>query len=141
MKVELFAFCVAATNGAMGELNILGLTEVIAVPQVPIAIGCAIVIKLRFQHTEVGLKEIKTSIINADGKMVCPPMVQKLNVQIPAGGSQATVGTIQNIQNLLLPSAGQYQACLVVNEREEATLPLQVYQPPQFQKPPTQVQG
>lgn len=137
MKVELFALCAAATKGPVGELNILGLTEIVILPQFPAAINCCVVTKIRFQSTESGVKEIQTSIVNVDGKPICPPLIQKANVQIPTGASSAIVGTIQGIHNLQIPNPGQYQIGLTVNQREEATILFQAYQPPQFQRPPT----
>jgi hypothetical protein len=137
MKVELLGLCASATKGAFGELNILGLTDVLLLPQFPAAINCCLVIKMRFQSGEEGMKEIKISIVNVDGVPITnpPPPVQRLNVQIPPGSSSAIVGAIQGIGNLHIPTAGQYQVGLFVNQREEATILIHAYQPPQFQKP------
>ena len=136
MKVDLFGLCFAATKGALGELNILGLTEIIFLPQYPASINASIVGKLRFQTGEDGVKELKITIVNMDGKPLCPPVIQTANVQIPAGASSAIVGIIQGIQNLQISSPGQYQIGLIVNQREEASVAIHALQPPQFQKPP-----
>jgi len=129
MKVDLFAFCLAASRGSFGELNILGLTDIIALPKFPAAItNCSIVAKMRFDEVEAGPKEVKFSIINADGKILASPPPQTFNIQMPPGVPSATVGVVVSILNLQIPTPGQYQIGMAVNQREEGTIPLHFLQ-------------
>lgn len=90
VTTEILTLCFAARPGAQGEINILGATDMILVPQFPVAISCFIVGKLRFQKVEEGMKEIKFSIIDSDGnELQPPPPPQQIQIQIPQGASSA----------------------------------------------------
>jgi hypothetical protein len=129
MKVDLFAFCMAASRGSFGELNILGLTDIVVLPKFPAALtSCSIVAKMRFDEVEAGPKEVKFSIINADGRILASPPPQTFNIQLPPGAPSATVGTVVGLINLLIPTPGQYQIGMAVNQREEGTIPLHFLQ-------------
>lgn len=136
MTTEILTLCFAARPGAQGELNILGATDIVLLPQFPISVNCYIVGKLRFQKIEEGMKEIKFSIIDSDGNTLQPPPpAQQINIQIPAGASSASAAIVVNIQSLHVPRAGEYEIGLAVNGRQEMTIPIFVRQvapqPPQ----------
>lgn len=133
MTTEILTLCFAARPGLQGELNILGATDMILVPQFPIAISCHIVCKLRFQKIEEGLKEIKFSIIDSDGKeLPPPPPPQQIHIQIPSGASSASAAIVVGIPSLQIPKAGEYEIGLAINGRQEMTIPVFVRQlPPQ----------
>jgi len=125
VTTEILTFCFAARPGLQGEINILGATDIIVVPQFPIAINCYIVGKLRFQKIEEGVKEIKFSIIDSDGKeLQPPPPPQQINIQIPAGAASAGAAIVVGIPNLQIPRPGEYEIGLAVNGRQEMTIPL-----------------
>lgn len=131
MTTEMLTLCFAARPSPNGELNILGATDMIFVPQFPIAISCTLVAKLRFQKIEEGMKEIKFSIIDSDGKPVQPaPPAQQINIQIPSGASSASAAIVVGIHSLQIPRAGEYEIGLAVNGRQEMTVPVFVRQPP-----------
>ena len=131
MTTEMLTLCFAARPSPNGELNILGATDIIFVPQFPIAISCNLVAKLRFRKIEEGVKEIRFSIIDSDGKPLQPsPPPQQINIQIPSGGSSASAAIVVGIHNLQIPHAGEYEIGLAVNGRLEMTVPLFVRQPP-----------
>ncbi len=131
MTTEMLTLCFAARPGSNGELNILGAPDIIFVPQFPIAISCSIVAKLRFQKIEEGVKEVRISIIDSDGKPVQPaPPPQQMNIQIPAGASSASAAIVVGIPSLQIPKAGEYEIGLAVNGRLEMTVPVFVRQPP-----------
>ena len=131
MTTEILTLCFAARPSPNGELHILGATDIIFVPQFPIAFGCSLVAKLRFQKIEEGLKEIRFSIIDSDGKPVLPaPPPQQINIQIPSGASSASAAIVVGIASLQIPHAGEYEIGLAVNGRQEMTIPLFVRQPP-----------
>jgi len=131
MTTEMLTLCFAARPSPNGELNILGATDVIFVPQFPIAFSCSLVAKLRFRKIEEGLKEILFSIIDSDGKTVLPaPPPQQINIQIPTGASSASAAIVVGITNLQIPRAGEYEIGLAVNGRLEMTVPIFVRQPP-----------
>jgi len=131
MTTEMLTLCFAARPSPNGELNILGATDIIFVPQFPIAINCYLVAKIRFRKIEEGLKEIKFSIIDSDGKQVQPaPPPQQINIQIPTGSSSASAAIVVGIQSLQIPRAGEYEIGLAVNGRQEMTVPIYVRVPP-----------
>lgn len=125
VTTEILTLCFAARPGAQGEINILGATDMILVPQLPIAISCFIVGKLRFRKIEEGMKEIKFSIIDSDGKeLQPPPPPQQIQIQIPPGASSAGAAIVVGIPNLQIPRAGEYEVGLAVNGRQEMTIPI-----------------
>jgi len=127
----MLTLCFAARPSSNGELNILGATDIIFVPQFPIAINCNLVAKLRFRKIEEGLKEIRFSIIDSDGKPLQPsPPPQQINIQIPSGASSASAAIVVGIHSLQVPRAGEYEIGLAINGRLEMTVPLFVRQPP-----------
>lgn len=140
MTTEILTLCFAARPGAQGELNILGATDIVLLPQFPVGVNCYIVGKIRFQKIEEGVKEIKFSIIDSDGNTLQPPPpAQQINIQIPAGAASASAAIVVNIQNLQIPRAGEYEIGLAVNGRQEMTVPVFVRlaaQPPPT-PPPT----
>lgn len=129
MTTEILTLCFAARPGLQGELNILGATDMIIVPQIPIAISCHIVGKLRFRKSEEGLKEIKFSIIDSDGReLPPPPPPQQIHIQIPSGASSASAAIVVGIPSLQIPKPGEYEIGLAVNGRQEMTVPFFVRQ-------------
>ena len=132
MTTEILTFCFAARPGLQGELNILGATDVIFVPQFPVAISCHIVAKLRFRKSEEGLKEIKISIIDSDGKELQPSQIQQVPIQIPPDASSASAAIVVGMSSLQIPRPGEYEIGLTVNGRQEMTVPIYIRQvPPQ----------
>jgi hypothetical protein len=130
VTTEILTFCFAARPGLQGELNILGATDIIFVPQFPIAISCHIVAKLRFRKAEEGLKEIKISIIDSDGRELQPPQPQQVPIQIPPDASSASAAIVVGIPSLQIPRPGEYEIGLTVNGRQEMTAPFFVRQVP-----------
>jgi hypothetical protein len=135
VTTEILTLCFAARPGPQGELNILGATDIVLLPQFPIGVNCYIVAKLRFQKIEEGLKEIKFSIIDSDGNQLQPPPPpQQIQIQIPPGGASASAAIVVSIQNLQIPRVGEYEIGLAVNGRQEMTVPIFVrqvsHQPP-----------
>lgn len=130
MTTEILTFCFAARPGLQGELNILGATDMIFVPQFPIAISCHLVAKLRFRKSEEGLKEIKISIIDSDGKELQPSQTQQVPIQIPPDASSASAAIVVGISSLQIPRPGEYEIGLTVNGRQEMTVPIFIRQVP-----------
>jgi hypothetical protein len=118
-----------------GELHILGAADNIFLPQVPASISCNVAARIRFEKMEEGIKEIKFSFVDSDGKPVLPPPPpQKVNIQIPAGASTTSAGIVFGMQNVQIKTAGEYEIGLAVNERLEMSVPIYVHliaqQPP-----------
>jgi hypothetical protein len=130
VTTEILTFCFAARPGLQGELNILGATDMIFVPQFPIAISCHLVAKLRFRKSEEGLKEIKISIIDSDGKELQPSQTQQVPIQIPPDASSASAAIVVGISSLQIPRPGEYEIGLTVNGRQEMTVPIFIRQVP-----------
>jgi hypothetical protein len=130
MTTEMLTLCFAARPSPNGELNILGATDIVFVPQFPIAISCSLVAKIRFRKIEEGIKEIKFSIIDSDGNSLQPlPPAQQVDIQIPSGSSSASAAIVVAIHNLQIPRAGEYEIGLAINGRQEMTVPVFVRLP------------
>lgn len=129
VTTEILTLCFAARPGLQGEINILGATDIVLVPQLPIGISCFIVGKLRFRRMEEGFKEIKLSVIDSDGReLQPPPPAQSIDIRIPPGASSASAAIVVGIPNLHVPKEGEYEINLSVNGRQEMTVPLFVRQ-------------
>jgi hypothetical protein len=141
MKVEMLTFCYAASVGGCGELNILGATDQLLSAQEPFRVEhCAIVAKIRFDKSEEGIKFLKFTFIDSDGKPIVPiPNPQPANLQIPPQATTATIGTVLNIVPLQIPRFGDYQIDLAVNDTWVASIPLfarKIALPPHMMWPP-----
>jgi hypothetical protein len=130
MKTEIFTLCDAATE-QQGKLNLLGSFDHLHAKQAPISHpGCTLALKLRFTKIEEGNHTVKITFGDEDGKLVMPPIEFPLTIAVAPGESTATSHLVLNMQQLKLPSFGEYTIDLAVDGRAEAALPLYVRQLP-----------
>ena len=131
MQVESFMLCDAATVGG-GKLNVLGAFDAIFVKQVPAKhTSCAVVLRLRFDRAEEGEHRIKLRMVDADGKSIVKFPESTARVKIPDNASYAVINQIVNLIGLSLKDYGNYTIDLSINNRHEASLPLEVRPIPQ----------
>ncbi len=125
MKVEIFTLCDAATEYG-GKLNILGSFDHLWAKEVPVVHPhCAVAIKLRFARIEEGNHRLRITVGDADGKLVLPALDASVAVRFTADGDETAVANlILNIQQLKLPSFGEYTVDMAVDGRQEGSLPL-----------------
>jgi len=140
MKVEVFTICDYAQADPTGKLHIIGVFDRIFGNIAPAThLTCCIVARLRFDSIEVGLKAITIRFINADGASVMPELRQQFQVQVPPPEQSSTTNLILLIQQLVLPSFGDYSIDLAVDGRLEASYQLSYRQavlPPTPPSPP-----
>jgi hypothetical protein len=130
MKVEIFTIADAATVHA-GKLNILGTFDAIWAQQTPcLHPACAVAIKLRFEVTELGHHPMRLSFVNEDGKIL-NSIDGAFDVQFQEGNEYYTMPLAIGIQALPLPTFGDYEMRLVMDNQEVATTSLSVRQAPQ----------
>lgn len=139
MKVEVFNLCDFASADAGGKLNIIGIFDALYAKEAPVTHGlCALAVRIRFDSIEVGLKKIRISFTDSDGKLIMPAMEAQIAVQIGSNQPSATAQIVSIMMQLHLPSFGEYSIDLAVDGRQEASTPLYVRQliiPPHLQKP------
>jgi len=131
MKTEIFTLCDAATE-QQGKLNLLGSFDQLNAKQAPISHpGCTLALKLRFTKIEEGKHNVKITFGDEDGNLVMPPIEFPLTIVVAPGESTATSHLVLNMQQLKLPSFGEYTIDLAVDGRAEAALPLYVRKLPE----------
>jgi hypothetical protein len=142
MKVEIFTLCDAATADASGKLNILGTFDRMYLQSVPAIYPlCAIAIKIRFSQIEEGMKSVRISFADADGRLIMPRIDAQLPIHIAPNETSATAQMVMMIPQLKLPSFGDYSIDLAVGEIQAASFLLSVRQAPMIpplQAPPQQ---
>jgi hypothetical protein len=141
MKVEIFSLCDFASADVGGKLNVIGIFDGIWAKEAPTTYGlCTLAARIRFEKIEEGLKKIKISLVDDDGKPIMPAMEMQVLVQVPPNGSNAIAQVVSIIQQLKLPSFGEYSIDLAIDGRQEASTPLYVRQMPLIPPLPPQVQ-
>jgi hypothetical protein len=141
MNTEIFTICDFANSDSGGKLNVIGSFDHIFSREVPIVHpSCSIAAKMRFAQIEVGQKRISISFVNSDGKAVLPPFSQQIDVMLRPGESTAIAQLVVTMQQLQLPSLGEYSIDLAVDGRQEASIPLYAVQL-QSVMPPPQLPG
>jgi hypothetical protein len=131
MKVEIFSLCDFASADAAGKLNIIGIFDTIFARETPATHGlCALAIRMRFDKIEEGLKKIKISFTDSDGKLVMPAVEAQVGIQVPSNLQSANAQVVSMMMQLHLPNFGEYSIDLAVDGRQEASTPLFVRQAP-----------
>ena len=126
MDVEVFSVCDAATDSG-GKLNLLGAFDTLFSGKVPFTHPqCAIALRVRFLKHEEGAHKFDIRLVDADGRIVLPPLNADVRVAIPAGGQSSVVNMVLNIQGLRLERHGEYAVNLSVDGKPAASLPLLV---------------
>jgi Family of unknown function (DUF6941) len=125
MEVEIFTLCDAATVDTGGKLNILGSFDRLNATQVPVVHPqCSLAIKLRFERSEEGQKQIRIAFVDQDGASVMANVEATTQVRFQDNDPSATVSLALNIQQLRLPRFDEYSIDLAIDGRQEASIPL-----------------
>lgn len=122
MQLEIITFCDAAAEYG-GRLNILGSTDTILAPELPVRHPhCSIVVRLRAARIESGPHTVRLMIIDLDGQPILN-IDGKMNVQF-AGGSGGAVNLIINAVNLEFKEFGEYAIEVAVDGIQVGSSPL-----------------
>jgi hypothetical protein len=126
MKVEVFTLCDAATADHSGKLNLLGAFDTLFAPQAPLVHpSCAVALRLRFDlPAHSGRHTLELRLADSDGKAILPPMKGELELPTQAEPRSHSRNIIINIQQLQLPTFGEYTIDLFINGRQLASTPL-----------------
>ena len=129
MQLEILSFCDAATEHG-GKLNILGATDTIMVPALPMKLPhCVIVLRFRVARIEEGEHTVKLMVIDMDGGAIMN-VDGKMNIRLSSGISSA-VNLIINFNNLELKESGEYSIEVAVDGIQMSSSPLYVKLAPQ----------
>lgn len=122
MQLEIITFCDAAAEYS-GRLSILGATDTIVAPDLPIRQPhCSIVVRLRAARIESGEHTVKLMIIDLDGQSIIN-IDGKMNVQF-ISGSGGAVNLIINAVNLEFKEFGEYAIEVAVDGIQVGSSPL-----------------
>ena len=106
-------------------MNLLGSFNTIFAREVPaVHPSCALAIKLRFDQIESGIKQVKITFIDADGKEVMPSIEGTIQVNAKPQFSTSTAQAVVNIQSLTLERFGEYSIHLAIDGRLEGQTPV-----------------
>jgi hypothetical protein len=129
MKIEIFTLCDYATIDMASKLNILGSFDRVNVPTMPLNYPlCAVAVKMRFDPNEVGIKRIRISFMDTDGRLVMPTIDTQTQINMAPNEPTATAQLVLVIPQLKLPNFGEYWIGLAVDGRQEISTPLYVRQ-------------
>jgi len=139
MKVEIFNLCDFAAADSVGKLTMVGVFDVLWAREAPITHGlCALAVRIRFGKIEEGIKNIKISLTDSDGRLMMPAMELQAPVRIDPDSPTAIGQVVSIISQLRLPNFGEYAVDLAIDGRQEASTPLFVKQLPAPQQPQIQ---
>src|SRR5579871_2167411 len=126
MNIQVAVLCDAA-NETNGKLNLLGVFDAIYTQQLPAAHPqCSVALRMTFGSDEEGEHKFRLSIMDEDGKLVMPGIEGDLTVSVPEGVHFATQNFIVNLFQLKFEQAGLYSIDVVVDEKQEVSIPLLV---------------
>jgi len=128
MKIELLTLSDFAADYG-GKLSVVGLFDTIYARQMPaVHPHCCLAIKLRFDKSEVGQRQVRLSIADDDGKLVFPAMEVPVNVVMPPEAQSNTIQVVANIASMKIESYGEYSIDLALDGDHCGTTPLFVRQ-------------
>lgn len=126
MNIQVAVLCDAA-NETNGKLNLLGVFDAIYTQQLPAAHPqCSVALRMTFGPDEEGEHKFRLSIMDEDGKLIMPGIEGDLTVSVPEGVHFATQHFIVNLFQLKFEQAGLYSIDVVVDEKQEVSIPLLV---------------
>lgn len=133
MRIDVFTLCDFADLESEPKMNIDGIFNTIWSPKVPVTYDSFVLAAiLRFDHIEEVRKEILLTIVDSDGKSISPYMpTSPLRREMFVPRSSRSKGTLQmavSIPEITLTHFGEYSVSLVVDGRQEVSIPLYVEQ-------------
>jgi hypothetical protein len=98
-----------------GKLNILGIFSQIYTSAVPaIHPQMQLVLQFVFEPMEAGEKNIRITLLDADGKLVLS-LDGTINIPRPEGPDPLILNQVMQLQNILLPHFGSYEFVVEVD--------------------------
>jgi hypothetical protein len=81
---------------------------------------------LRFERVEEGQKRIRIAFVDSDGASVIPTLDATTKVEFRGNEPSVTVPLALVINQLRLPTFGEYSIDLAIDDRHEASIPIVV---------------
>lgn len=126
MTLEIFAMCRSATVAADGTTSFEGVFDRIAASSFPVVTQMNVMVRIRVGSLESREGVIRLMLVGPDGESAYPPVVNRYNAE-PFGDSiSKVINGVFNLTNIVLRAAGPHSLVLLVNDRIEASLPLEV---------------
>ncbi|MBI3734627.1 MAG: hypothetical protein HY259_14410 [Chloroflexi bacterium] len=135
--MELRIACLADYAGLSidRKLNIMGVFSNIFAPNEPIIHPqMYVVFQLDFEPAEAGRKAVKIVLQDADGRELVS-MGGEIEIGRPTPGQRSTFNQIAQMNGTVFPKFGQYEICILINGRTEATIPLNAIRAEQPARP------
>ena len=134
MNIQVAVLCDAATDDH-GKLNLLGAFDTIYARELPaIHPQCAVALRVTFSSADEGMRQLKLSFVDADGRPIMPPIEIPVEVTLPTDMHFGTRNYVLNIQQLKFEQPGLYSMEVSFDGQVQASIPLLVRHAPQ---PPT----
>jgi hypothetical protein len=112
MKAKYSFVCDAANISQTGNLNVLGIFDIIQSLQFPCQHPKFMYVShIEFHRSETGIHKFKLTFIDEDGKDIIPPINGELNIQPHNLGANI----IMELANVQFPAAGIYEFNLTVD--------------------------
>ncbi len=126
MEIQVAALCDSAVDYE-GKLCLLGAFDTIVAAEVPaIHPQCSVALRLVFRKEEEGTHAVRVNFVDEDGRSIVPPLDTVFDVELPDDFFFATRNLILNIQQLPFEREGLYAVDVNVDEKQAASIPLQV---------------
>ncbi len=126
MEIQVAALCDSAVDYE-GKLCLLGAFDTIVAAEVPaIHPQCSVALRLVFRKEEEGTHAVRVNFVDEDGRSIVPPLETVFDVELPDDFFFATRNLILNIQQLPFEREGLYAVDVNVDEKQAASIPLQV---------------
>ena len=128
MNVQVAVLCDAATDDR-GKLNLLGAFDTICSRQMPATHPqCSVALRLTFATADEGGRNLKLSIVDADGQGIIQPLEVPVTIVLPDDSHFGTRNFIFNLQQIKFQSPGLYSVDVRLDDEVVTSIPLQVKQ-------------
>lgn len=129
----VLAFICDYADASKGKLSAIGIGfDTIFTRTIPAVHPIfALVVKFKVSVTEAGNKDIRISLIDADGHDVTTPISATINVPRPPGATEAFGQIVTNFSNVKFPQYGAYAVSVVIEGSELSRVPFRVAPAPE----------
>ena len=129
---SVFAFVCDFAQASGGKINALGIGfDTFYASEVPHTHRqFFLVMKLRADAVEAGEKDLKISLIDADGKDVIKPITGRMGIPKPSGRTDTMANLTVGFDNVKFQDYGSYALHVVIQGLTLERIPLSVAPPP-----------
>ncbi len=126
MQLEILTLCREARyNGQV--LDITGAFDIFVTPRMPLIVPiCWLAGRVRFERIEEGTHQLKMMIIDADGRLVVPEIVEDLDVEFARDLPTVCKAFALQFNQFVLPEYGEYAIKIAVDRIGLTSVPIYV---------------